>query len=106
MQNFNILRGRRYDYRRGTFAEEISRIQVRVAIETDFGPERPVGIEAGLRQRNGKPAVRDIVCRSYQPLLGTYNQPLDEPPLASKVNWRQFTIIQAEECGVLARRKR
>src|SRR5229473_2481682 len=81
MQNFNLLRGRRYDYRRGSFAEETSRTRVRVAIETDFGAERPVGIEAGLRQRDGKPA------------------------LASEVDRRKLTIGHTEECRVLAARK-
>src|SRR5712692_7007120 len=106
MQNFNLLRGRRYDYRRGSFAEEISRTRIRVAIKTDFGPERPVGIEAGLCQRDGKPALRNIVCRSYQPLLRTFNQPVDEPALASEVDSRKFTIGHTEECRVLAPRKR
>src|SRR5216683_6836464 len=106
MQNFNVLRGRRYDYRRGPFAEEISGTRVRVAIETDFGAERPAGIEAGLRQRDGKPALRDIVCRSYQPPLRTFNQPVDEPALASEVDSRKLTIGHTEECRVLAGRKR
>src|SRR5216683_58882 len=105
MQNFNLLRGRRYDYRRGSFAEETSRARVRVAIKTDFGPERPVGIEAGLCQRDGKPALRDIVCRSYQPSLRTFNQPVDEPALASEVDSRELTIGHTEECRVLASRK-
>src|SRR5216684_3377047 len=106
MQNFNLLRGHRYDYRRGPFAEEIARTRVRVALETNFGAERPVGIEAGLRQRDGKPALRDIVCRSYQPPLRTFNQPVDEPALASEVDRRKLTIGHTEECRVLAPRKR
>src|SRR5229473_1922427 len=105
MQNFNLLRGRRYDYRRGPFAEEISRTRVRVAIKADFGPERPVWIEAGLCQRDGKPALRDIVCRSYQPPLRTFNQPVDEPALASEVDNRKLTIGHTEECRVPAARK-
>src|ERR1035437_10243318 len=95
----------RQHHRRCALTKKVNRGGVPSAPKFNFGSQNRPRIETGFGQCHRKAALGDIVRRSYQPLLGAFNQPLDQRCFARQVDRAEPPAVDSENCRVLARRQ-
>src|SRR5271154_4860020 len=88
-----IVHTDRQNYGRSTLAKKINRGCASSSPKFNFGSQNRPRIETGFGQCHRKAALGDIVSRSYQPLFGTFNQPVDQRCFPLKVNRAQLPAV-------------